>query len=282
VGRAEGAVPGSGGLHLFDPMASSISRARPGSRRRANGGLVRTGQNWLQRTPRLRDVARVVVLEDEPLLLEELEDFLEDRGHRVTAVGSVAAFREAWAPGKYDITVVDRGLPDGDGLDLVAELRATGGALWIIIMTGRGEIAERISGLDRGADHYLVKPVRLEVLAATVDALLRRNGGTPEPRRWILEEEGWRLVPPGRAAVPLNTRDFTILKSLIQVRGRPVLRLDLIASLGENPLEFDQRRLDKEMSRLRQKVHAETGLELPVQTVHGIGYVFTAEAAMKP
>ncbi len=57
--------------------------------------------------------------------------------------------------------------------------------------------------------------------------------------------------------------------------------MDLIASLGENPSEFDQRRLDKEMSRLRQKVHAEIGLELPVQTVHGIGYVFTAEAILK-
>ena len=219
---------------------------------------------------------------DEPLLLEELEDFLEDRGHRVTAVGSVAAFREAWAPGKYDIAVVDRGLPDGDGLDVVAELRATGGVLWIIIMTGRGEIAERVSGLDRGADHYLVKPVRLEVLAATVDALVRRIGGIGEPRQWVLDTERWRLAPPGREALAVSAHDLTILKVLMQARGRPVRRQDLIAALGEDPDAFDQRRLDKDMSRLRQKVHAEAAVELPVQTVHGIGYVFTGDGSLIP
>jgi len=108
------------------------------------------------------------------------------------------------------------------------------------------------------------------------------RGDGREGLRWELEEEGWRLLPPGRAAVPLTARDFTILKSLLQVRGRILRRVDLIVALGEDPLEFDQRRLDKEMSRLRQKVQAETGLELPVQTVDGIGYVFTAEAALKP
>ena len=204
-------------------------------------------------------MARVVILEDEPFLLEELTSFLGEKGHRVTAVASVAAFRDVWAPGRFDIAVVDRGLPDGDGLDVVAEMRASGGVLWIIIMTGRGEVADRVSGLGRGADHYLVKPVRLEVLAATMEALVRRIEGMPEPRRWVLDAVGWKLVPPGREPIPLGGRDFAALKTLMQARGRPVRRQELIAALGEDPIDFDPSRLDKEISRLRQKVQAETG-----------------------
>jgi len=227
-------------------------------------------------------MVRLLLLEDEPFLLAELAGFLEERGHRVAAVASVAAFREVWAPGRFDVAIIDRGLPDGDGLDIVAELRASGGNLGIVVMTGRGEIADRVSGLDRGADHYLVKPVRLEILVATVDALVRRIEGMPEPRRWVLETVGWKLVPPGREPVSLGGYDFAVLKALMQARGRPVRRRALIAVLGEDPVDFNERRLDKEISRLRRRVQAQTGVDLPVQTAHGIGYVFTAECALKP
>ena len=226
-------------------------------------------------------MARVFVLEDEPFLRAELVDFLEERGHRATAVGSLAEFRSAWPGGMFDIAIVDRVLPDGDGLDAVAAIRAAGGAVWIIMLTGRGEVAERVEGLGTGADHYLVKPVRLEVLAATVEALVRRIEGTPEPRRWVLDTADYRLFPPGRGPVPLTSLEFAVLRCLVQAHRHPVKRHELALAFGVNPDEFDRRRLDTEMSRLRRKVHAESGLELPVQTVQGVGYVFAADAVLK-
>ena len=129
--------------------------------------------------------ARIFVLEDDPYLRGELVDFLEESGHRAASAGSVAEYREAWGDGNFDIALVDRGLPDGDGLDVVAGIRASGQRLWIIMLTGRGEIAECVSALGGGADHYLVKPVRLEVLAATVETLVRRMDGLSDPQRKV-------------------------------------------------------------------------------------------------
>jgi len=227
---------------------------------------------------RLFEVARVFVLEDEKLLREQLVDFLEELGHRVTAAASVAEYRAAWSARAFDIAIVDRGLPDGDGLDVVVEMTAGGEALGIIVLTGQGEMADRLSGLGRGADHYLVKPVRMDLLAATVDALVRRLRGGSGAERWALDTVGWKLLPPGREAVQLAPHDFTILQTLMQARGRVVPRRELILALGGDPSAFDQRKLDKDLSRLRQKVESEVGIELPVHTIRRSGYVFTAES----
>jgi len=226
-------------------------------------------------------MARVFILEDEPFLRAELVDFLEEQGHHATAAGSIAEFRSAWPAGMFEIAIVDRRLPDGDGLDAVSAIRAAGGAVWVIVLTGRGEVAERVEGLGTGADHYLVKPVRLEVLAATVEALVRRIEGAPEPQRWVLDTAGYRLFPPGRGPVSLTSLEFALLRCLVQARRHPVRRKGLALAFGVNPDDFDRRRLDTEMSRLRRKVQTESGIELPVQTVQGVGYVFAAEAVFQ-
>ncbi len=221
------------------------------------------------------------VLEDERLLREQLVDFLEELGHQVTAAASVAEFRAAWSARAFEIAVVDRGLPDGDGLDVVAEMKAGGDALGIIVLTGRGELTDQVSGLGSGADHYLVKPVRMELLRATFDALVRRVRGASGAETWALDTVGWKLLPPGREGVTLAPHDFRILQALMQARGRVVPRRELILALGGNPSAFDQRKLDKDLSRLRQKVQAEVGIELPVHTIRRSGYVFTAESSFR-
>ena len=223
-------------------------------------------------------MARLMLLEDEVVLQEELQEYLSARGHQVTPLGTMAAFRRALAEGTFDLAIVDRGLPDGDGLDLVGELRAAGSALGIVVLTARGAVRDRVSGLDLGADHYLSKPFRLEELAAIVEALARRLEARPAPGRWTLDTVHGRLLPPGAPPVALSSRDLAVLRALMAADKRTVRRKEIIRALGEDPAGYDHRRLDTEMSRLRRRVQEAAGVELPVQTVYAVGFAFTADS----
>ncbi len=219
-------------------------------------------------------MTHVILLEDQPILREEVADFLRGQGHLVTTCSTVGEFLRTFKPGEHQVAVIDLGLPDGDGLDLIARMRRNGSRMGIVVLTARGSTPERVAGLSGGADHYLSKTSELSELAATIEALARRLDLQDRPR-WLLQTSPPQLVPPGQEPIPLSAQDFVVLKTLAQ-GGECVTREAIVSALGGDYYAYDQRRLDTQMRRLRRKVEDASGLELPVSTIRSQGFRFHA------
>lgn len=219
-------------------------------------------------------MAQVILLEDEPVLREELAEFLVSQGHPVTVASSVAEFMRVLEPSRHRVAVLDRGLPDGDGLDLILRMRRNGMRLGIIVLTARGGTQDKVEGLVSGADHYLPKTANLSELAATISALERRLEVQERPR-WLLQASPRQLTPPGQVPIPLSAQDYLVLRTLA-LGSESVTREAIVHALGADYFDYDQRRLDTQMRRLRRKVEEACGLELPVSTLRAVGYSFHA------
>jgi DNA-binding response OmpR family regulator len=226
-------------------------------------------------------MANLILLEDESVLRAELADFLGEQGHRVDAAESIEEFDRKFQPGKHLIALVDLGLPDGDGIDLIARLRANGERLGIIVVTARNSARNKADGLIQGADHYLCKPFDLDELAATVTALVRRlqvGGASPS---WVLDTLRCQLIPPGKSPVGLTAQGYIVFKTIASGGGKAVNRRKIVEALGENYLHYDLRRLDTQMHQLRKTVVEASGLELPVRTARGRGYQTTEQVDLR-
>ena len=225
-------------------------------------------------------MAQVILLEDEPVLREELTEFLQAQGHVVTVSGTVAEFMRVFKPREHQVAVLDRGLPDGDGLDLILRMRSNGLRLGIIMLTARAGMQDKVDGLIGGADHYIPKTADLSELAATIAALARRLDVQEQPR-WLLQASPRQLTPPGQAPITLSAQDYLVLKTLA-LGGESVSREAIVLALGADYFDYDMRRLDTQMRRLRRKVHEACGLELPVSTLRAVGYSFHAPIEVRP
>lgn len=216
----------------------------------------------------------LILLEDEPVLAEELEEFLGECGYRITTTDSLAAFASAYDERRHQLAVIDLGLPDGDGLDLISQLRDTGSKLGIVAFTARGTTEHRVIGLRQGADHYLPKGCDLVELAAVLDALRRRLGLQRETLPWRLDMAPRELRAPNQQGVRLSHQDALVLHCLMRNAGGTVSRRDIVKALDEDYLTYDQRRLDTQIRRLRRNVELATGVELPLKTLRNSGYCF--------
>jgi DNA-binding response OmpR family regulator len=217
-------------------------------------------------------MTHLILLEDDPVLREELTEFFASMGYRVSSVGTLADFRASFTPDDHCIAIIDLGLPDGNGLDLITELRAAGHRLGIIVLTAHGAVRNKIAVLKGGADHYLSKTGELQELAATVAALARRLDVQLTPR-WKLMGSPRQLFPPGFEPIPLSGQDYAVLLALA-TGGECVTRESICRALGADYFQYDQRRLDTQMRRLRRKVKEACGLDLPVTTLRCIGFRF--------
>lgn len=222
----------------------------------------------------------VILLEDEPVLRAELGEFLEHIGYVPQCVASLAEWERHFDARRHRLAVIDIGLPDGSGLSLIQRLRQSGQPLGIVVFSAHNTSANRIDGLAMGADHYLGKGCDLDELEATLAALTRRLGLQARQARWQLEFTAQRLQPPGAAPVALSAQDAQVLLCLMRSAGKSVSRREIVQALGGDFLDYDQRRLDTQMRRLRRKVEEECGQELPVKTLRGSGYCFYAAAAV--
>ncbi len=222
----------------------------------------------------------VILLEDEPVLRAELGEFLEQTGYAPQCVASLAEWERHFDARRHRLAVIDIGLPDGSGLALIQRLRQDGQQLGIVVFSAHNTSADRIDGLATGADHYLGKGCDLDELEATLAALARRLGLQSSQARWRLELGPQRLQPPGVPPIALSHQDALVLQCLMRAEGRSVSRRQIVQALGGNVLDYDQRRLDTQMRRLRRKVQEESGQMLPVKTLRGSGYCFYAPAAV--
>jgi two-component system, OmpR family, response regulator QseB len=217
---------------------------------------------------------RILLAEDDPLLGDGLRAGLRQLGFQVDWVrDGVAAEREARAQ-PYAAAVLDLGLPQRDGMDVLAALRRAGNALPVLVLTARDALPDRIRGLDAGADDYVVKPVDLHELAARLRALVRRAHGQP---RECLSAHGVELDPAARAVrlagqpVALSTREFDLLHALMLNAGRVLSREQLEQHLYSWGQEVDSNAIEVHIHNLRRKL----GPAL-IQTVRGVGYLLAA------
>lgn len=220
---------------------------------------------------------RIYLVEDEADLREELVLSLGAMGFDAEGFSDAAEFYRALVARRCDIAVIDVGLPGEDGFSVARHL-GTAGDIGVVMLTARRAIEDRLQGLHDGADAYLVKPVDVRELAATLRAVSRRLTSNSIPLKpagaWALAEGGWVLRDPERRELSLTTAERAFLNCLFENRGHAVKRDQLIVALGGNTFDFDPHRLDSLASRLRRKA-AEVGINLPLRSVRNTGYVFS-------
>lgn len=222
-------------------------------------------------------MATVILLDDEEDIRDEFAAYLQGLGHAVQTVGTIKQFSSLFLTHKPDIAVVDRSLPDGDGLDLVRELRDQGVRCGVIMFTAKDATQDRIDGFKSGVDHYLTKPVRLQELGAVVESLTWRLKATAS---WRLILSTWELRAPGGVVIRLTAQESAFLQVLVELVGQTVSRKKVVQSLGKNFADYDPRNLDVLVLRLRKKVASVTSAVFPVKTVHGAGYVIEKDCVI--
>jgi len=225
--------------------------------------------------------SRLLLIDDDTRLAAMVGDYLRVAGLAVDHAGSLAAGREQLATSAFDALVLDLMLPDGDGLDLCRELRASPRTrhLPLLMLTARGEPLDRIVGLELGADDYLPKPFEPRELLARVKALLRRaapsNGADDLLRFGRLEIDlGERVARLGGKVCDLTSHQFDLLVVLAQSPGRVLSRDQIMDALKGHPLEAFDRSIDVHISRIRALIEDDAKSPRRVLTVRGAGYVF--------
>jgi two-component system OmpR family response regulator/two-component system response regulator QseB len=214
---------------------------------------------------------RILVVEDDPLLGRGTQAGLEQAGYAVDWVRDGVAADAALAGTRYHAVVLDLGLPRLAGLELLARLRAKGDRTPVLILTARDALEDRVKGLDAGADDYLVKPFRLEELAARLRALVRRAHGEAAP---VLTAAGVTLDPGAHTVtwrgepVELPAREFEVLHELMLNAGRVLSRehqQERVYGWGE---EVGSNAIDVHIHHLRRKLAPEL-----IRTIRGVGYL---------
>lgn len=217
---------------------------------------------------------RLLLVEDDEMLGAALRAGLRQDGHAVDWARSAGEADTAWiAAGKaaaYDAVVLDLGLPDGSGLDLLRRARQRRVATPVLIATARDRVADRIAGLDAGADDYMVKPIDLDELAARLRAIERRLAGRSEPAIAVGEiaiEPATRTVLRGGEPVDLTARELAVLLALARRPGATVSREQLVEALYGWEESIESNAIDVHIHHLRRKLGAEA-----IETQRGLGW----------
>jgi DNA-binding response OmpR family regulator len=218
---------------------------------------------------------RLLLVEDEPRISELIKTALERAEFVVDAVRVRADAQEALANTAYDAAILDLGLPDGDGLDLLAQLRPPGNHIPILILTARDAVEQRVLGLDAGADDYLVKPFAMSELIARTKALLRRPGaalGAILRAGNVMFDTIGRDASVGGIPLQLPRREAAILEHLLRRQGRVVPKGVLEEKLYGIDNELESNAVPVHVHHLRRKLE-DARATAQIHTVRGIGYL---------
>jgi DNA-binding response OmpR family regulator len=218
---------------------------------------------------------RVLLAEDEPEMAAVLVAALRNNNIITDHVSTIEAAEEAVRLNSYDALLLDRSLPDGDGLELIAEARRIQAAVPVIMLTARGDLKDRIEGLDLGADDYLAKPFAVEELMARLRAILRRPGNI-EIESLCLGRLHFDLrnreAHVGDVALELPRRELLVLEAMMRRAGRTVERSSLEEAVYGMDDEIQSNALDAHVSRVRRKLDA-AGAGVEIHTIRGVGYL---------
>jgi len=218
---------------------------------------------------------RLLVVEDEPEMALALQSALRRHDMIADHADTLASAMEMIPLGSYDAIILDRGLPDGDGLSLIPRIRQCRASIPVIVLTARGRLAERISGLDSGADDYLAKPFAFEELLARLRAVMRR----PDHLRPMAVKLGrlsldldHREARVENMRFDLPRRELLVLEALMRRAGRMVPREILMEAVFGMSDEVQSNTLDSHISRLRRKL-ADADAGVTINGVRGVGYM---------
>lgn len=220
----------------------------------------------------------VVLVDDDVDFVEELSASLSRAGFRMAIAHNYQQLCRVLDAQKMDLVLLDIGLPGDDGFAVLQRLQPQRAAIGVIMLTARGETGDRVRGLMSGADGYLVKPVDIAELSATLHAVARRLPhrnvqGAETPSRWCLAENGWQLMSPEGLAFTLTAQERDFMQAMLPSVGtqKTILRTQLMHHFGRDPAIFDDHFIDTLVSRLRSKL----GKDFPLRTVRGAGYTLS-------
>lgn len=231
---------------------------------------------------------RILVVDDDARIRQMLIRYFEDNGYKVNAVGDGASMRAELAKGSYAAVFLDLVLPHGEnGLELLKELRATSD-MPVLMLTGQDDITDKVVGLEIGADDYIAKPFHLRELLARLRTVLRRRSvadqaaAPPKADEETLQFDGWqldlsrrRLTSPDGTDVTLTSGEFDMLVVFVRNPGRVMSRETLMNLTRNRDLEAFDRAIDAQIVRLRKKIEQDPKDPVLIQSVRGVGYVFT-------
>jgi len=218
----------------------------------------------------------ILVVDDERKIVTVLKGYLEQAGFRVVTAGDGQTALTTFRHEKPDLVILDLMLPGMDGLDVCRILRRES-AVPIIMLTARAEEADRLIGLELGADDYVVKPFSPREVVARVRAVLRRVEGEVAPAGLlqagdiVLDLAGHQATVAGRP-VELTPTEFALLATLARAPGRTFTRAQLLQQIQDNPLEGFERTVDVHVRNLRAKIEPDPRNPRYILTVYGVGY----------
>jgi two-component system OmpR family response regulator len=235
----------------------------------------------------MNDNGHILIVDDQREICNLVQEYLSGEGYRVSTAQDGAGMRKVMGQSPVNLVILDLMLPGEDGLTLARALRQETPNVAIIILTGRGEIVDRIIGLEMGADDYLPKPFHLRELLARVKSVLRRASSrsaenqATAPRSkakfagWNLDLSSRELLSPAGNEVRLTTGEFDLLAAFVN-NANQVLTRDRLLDLARNREggPFD-RTIDVQVGRLRRKLEEDPQRPTMIKTVRGTGYIFT-------
>jgi two-component system, OmpR family, response regulator QseB len=213
---------------------------------------------------------RVLVVEDDRMIAKGLHTALKQDGYAVDGVSDGRSAAEALRSSRFDVVLLDLGLPERDGLEVLRELRSRGDATPVIIVTARDDVHNRIQGLDAGADDYIVKPFDLDEVAARMRSVLRRTAGRGDP---CIRHRGITLDPVSHAVerdgepVVLSAHEFAVLEALLQRPGTVLSRAQLEDRLYGWSEGIESNAIEVYVHGLRRKLGNDA-----IRTLRGVGY----------
>jgi DNA-binding response OmpR family regulator len=219
---------------------------------------------------------KILIIEDERSLSREMKVFLEKAFYLCDAAYTAADAKKLMVDNEYDFILLDLGLPDKDGLDLLNETKKMCPNASYIILTARGDLEDRIKGLDLGADDYLPKPFSLLELQSRMQAISRRKSGNNDPLMQLGDfniDLNKRAVCFEDEEIELSRKEFDLLSYMILHKNRPLTRLQLSEHIWGNfsDDDYDSNFIDVHIKNIRKKMSAHAPVDW-LQTLRGIGY----------
>lgn len=226
----------------------------------------------------------VTILDDEPAIRTMLADALQDAGFRTLSFGRAREFEAALQTHKPDVCLVDLSLPDTDGLTVVHRLALEQGAS-VIIISGRAQVQDRVTGLELGADDYIIKPFDPAEVVARVRARLRGNKpatqthNTAQFNGWIAQFDTYLLIDDTGETTPFSHAEGEVLRLFLDSPKRLISRTQMQESLGGVANESFDRAMDVRISRLRTKLREDPKNPQLIKTIYGAGYIFLGDVS---
>ncbi len=228
------------------------------------------------------DGRRILIVDDDPGFASMIAEYLRDRVHTAVTAADGDEMRMAMDDGDIDLVLLDLVLPREDGVALTQYIRPNSN-VGIIILSGKGDMADRVLTLELGADDYLQKPFELRELSARINSLSRRLAADDSPATppasgtfagWKIDFVHRQLIAPDGNPVSLTTSEYALLETFVKNANRQMSRAELVKAVRGREMKGYDRTIDIHVSRLRKKIEPPADAPRFIQTVHGGGYMF--------